>query len=99
MTRRLRQGKGQHGLVLANGGVVTYQHAICLSSRPRRDGSPYPDTNPLPEVITDVAVPVVDDWAEGEAVVEVSFHFPSSSASAFLGRLGWVGFWVEAELS
>jgi hypothetical protein len=72
MTRQIRQGRGSNGLVLANGGVVTYQHAICLSSQPRRNGSPYPDTNPLPEVITDVPVPPVDEQAEGEATVEVS---------------------------
>ena len=70
MARQLRQGKSQYGLVLASGGVVTYQHAICLSSQPRRDGSPYPDTNALPEVITDVPVPPVDEQAEGEATVE-----------------------------
>ncbi len=70
MVRQLRKGKNQNGLVLANGGVATYQHAICLSSKPRKGGSPYPDQNPLPEVITDVPVPEVDVEAEGEAVVE-----------------------------
>jgi hypothetical protein len=72
MTRQLRQGKGSNGLVLANGGVLTYQHVICLSTMPRRDGSPYPDRNPLPEFITDVPVPPVDEQAEGEATLEVS---------------------------
>lgn len=72
MTRQIRQGKGTNGLVLANGGVVTYQHAICLSAQPRRDGSPYPDKNPLPDVITDVPLPPVDEQVEGEATVEVS---------------------------
>ena len=99
MTRQLRRGPAQHGLVLANGGVVTYQHAICLSSRSRRDDSAYPDANPLPEVITDVAVPVVDKCAEGEAVIEVSFSlfFPPLSPSNSASELGLVGFWVEVE--
>jgi hypothetical protein len=72
MTRQLRQGRGSNGLILANGGVVTYQHVICLSTQPRCDGSPYPDQNPLPDVITDVPVPPIDEQAEGEAIVEVS---------------------------
>jgi hypothetical protein len=72
MVRQLRKGDSQNGLVLANGGVCTYQHVVILSSRPRRDGSPYPERNPLPDVITDVPVPTVDDQAEGEAIIEVS---------------------------
>ena len=70
MTRELRKGdKVKNGLVLANGGVATYQHVVILSSSPRGDNV-YPQENPLPEVITDIPVPVVDDSAEGEAVVE-----------------------------
>ena len=72
MTRKLRDSKGKNGLVLANGGVMTYQHVICLSSSPRRDGSPYPERPPLPEVVTDVPAPAVEVKAEGEAVIEVS---------------------------
>jgi hypothetical protein len=72
MTRQLRDSKGKNGLVLANGGVMTYQHVICLSSSPRRDGSPYPERPPLPEVVTDVPAPAVEVQAEGEAVIEVS---------------------------
>jgi len=75
MVRQLRSGKGKHGLVLANGGVMTCQHVICLSSSPRRDGSPYPEKPPLPDVITDVPVPTVDAGAEGKAVIEVSLNF------------------------
>jgi hypothetical protein len=74
MVRRLRRGSSRNGLVLANGGVCTYQHVICLSSQPRKDGSPYPATNPLPAVITDVPVPTVVERAEGEAVIEVGFR-------------------------
>jgi len=73
MVRQLRKGKGRHGLILANGGVFTYQHVVCLSTMRRRDGSPYPDIDPLPEVVTDVPIPAVDSRAEGEATIEVSF--------------------------
>lgn len=68
MTRQLRNGKGRHGLVLANGGVLSYQHAVCLSSRPR--DSPYPDSLRIAADSTD-APPVVED-ASGPAVIEVS---------------------------
>ena len=72
MVRQLRKGNGKTGLVLANGGVVTYQHVVCLSSSPRRDGTPYPTSAPLPEMITDVQSPDVDEYADGDATVEVS---------------------------
>jgi hypothetical protein len=75
MVRELRKpGKEQrrHGLVLANGGLLTYQHVVCLSNHPRRDGSAYPGKNPLPDVLDDLPVTLVDDRAEGEAIVEVS---------------------------
>lgn len=71
MTRQLRHGRGKHGLVLANGGVVTYQYAVCLSTRPRKDGSPYPAKNPLPDVIKTVPVPQIEEHPSGEAVIEV----------------------------
>ena len=71
MTRQLRQGRGKTGLVLANGGVVTYQAAVCLSSSPRRDGLPYPEANPLPDLVKDVQTPTVDEKAEGDATIEV----------------------------
>lgn len=70
MTRQIRQGKGKHGLVLANGGVITYQYVVCLSKQPRKDGSPYPSKNPLPDIITTIPVPPVDSQAEGAAVIE-----------------------------
>jgi hypothetical protein len=69
MVRELRKGNGRNGLVLANGGTVTYQYVVCLSNQPRN--SPYPDRNPLPELLEE-AVPAVDVHAEGEATVEVS---------------------------
>ena len=74
MVRQLRKGKGKTGLVLANGGVATYQHVVCLSRSPRRDGLPYPDSNPLPEYVTDVQVPLVSETVEGEATVEVCWR-------------------------
>ncbi len=79
MTRQLRAGKGKHGLVLANGGVMTYQHVICLSSSPRGDRSLYPASPPLPDVITDVPVPTVQVEAEGEASIEVSLPLVTSN--------------------
>ena len=78
MVRKLRTEHGQNGLILANGGVLTYQHALCLSTRPRRDGSAYPNQNSLPSHLTDILVPAVTARAEGEAVIEVS---PSGALS------------------
>jgi hypothetical protein len=71
MARKLRAGNGTHGLVLANGGVLTYQHVICLSSRPRADGQPYPARNPLPSILENNTTPAMDEAAEGEAIIEV----------------------------
>lgn len=73
MTRKLRASNGTHGLVLANGGVLTYQHVICLSSRPRADGRPYPARNALPSMLESDTIPETDETAEGEAVVEVRY--------------------------
>lgn len=70
MVRQLRQGKGKTGLVLANGGWVTYQHAVVLSKSPRKDGLPYPDEAPLPNLVTDVQIPPIAEQAEGDAIVE-----------------------------
>ena len=72
MVRHLRRGQGKNGLVLANGGTVTYQHVICLSSQPRKDGSPYPIKNPLPDNLESESHPVVDTNGEGEVSIEVS---------------------------
>ncbi|KAF7952640.1 hypothetical protein EAE96_005872 [Botrytis aclada] len=61
MTRQLRNKRGQvsnhkngessSGLILANGGVLTYQHVICLSTKPRSDGKEYQDGNPCPKIV------------------------------------------------
>jgi hypothetical protein len=82
MVRHLRRGEARNGLVLANGGVCTYEHVICLSSQPRKDGSAYPQKNPLPPVVTDWYVPPVDNQAEGEAIVEV-FSTPFTSSKEY----------------
>ena len=70
LTRQLRQKKGSNGLVLANGGVLTYQHVVILSSRPRRNGSAYPTAPLLPEVVIDTPVPAIAERAQGYSIVE-----------------------------
>jgi hypothetical protein len=70
MVRELRKGKARNGLVLANGGMLTYQYVVCLSNQPQN--SPYPDLDPLPDLLDDQRVPAVDEKVEGEAVIEVS---------------------------
>ncbi|KAJ9664521.1 hypothetical protein H2198_000172 [Neophaeococcomyces mojaviensis] len=70
IARALRARKGRNGLVLANGGIMTYQHVVVMSTQPRRDGSPYPERPPLPEVITDIPIPTIETKADGEAIVE-----------------------------
>ena len=77
MTRQLRSSKKKMkpttGLILANGGVLTYQHVVCLSSHPRKDGSAYPSVNPLPAGPPRLEdAPRVQVEAEGVATIEVS---------------------------
>ncbi|KAK2739194.1 hypothetical protein FQN57_006637 [Myotisia sp. PD_48] len=93
MTRQLRK-KGaapRHGLVLANGGVVSYQHVVCLSSHPRQDGKVYPAKNPLPDLLTDDKTPTTDAEAEGDAVIEtytVEYNRDGTPLRAYIvGRL------------
>ena len=75
MTRAIREGRGKTGLVLCNGGVLSYQHVVVLRREPRNDGR-YPEGNPLPGKLEDLEVPEVAFGAEGEAVVEVCAFFP-----------------------
>jgi hypothetical protein len=77
MTRKLRAGNGTTGLILANGGVLTYQHVICLSSQPRADGQSYPTHNPLPSILEPSRPPTIAETAEGEAIIEVRFLYNS----------------------
>jgi len=69
MVQALRRNDKHHGLVLANGGVLTHQHAIILSSEPpKKFGLPLDQANhPAPEVSQ---VPF-DDHVEGRATIEV----------------------------
>lgn len=91
MVRELRErdAKHKHGLVLANGGNMTYQHVLILSSSPPNHD--YPASNPLPEIITDVPVPKVVEEAQGKAVVEtytVQFARDGKPETGFVvGRL------------
>lgn len=78
MVRKLRDGNGRNGLILANGGWLTHQHVVCLSSKPQRGGIAYPEKDPLPAVTSSV-VPTVDAEAEGDAIIEVSMPEASSS--------------------
>lgn len=78
MARHIRNGKARNGLILANGGVLSYQHAVCLSSRPRADGSSYPDNRNHPSLEVNEPIPQMEDLPEGEAVVEVYYHPPMS---------------------
>lgn len=74
MTRELRSRKYKNGLILANGGMLTHQYAVCLSAQPRKDGKAYPSKNPLPLVVQDPAPPFVED-ANGPATIEVGADF------------------------
>ncbi|TVY83907.1 hypothetical protein LSUE1_G001727 [Lachnellula suecica] len=89
MVRELRNGKVRNGLVLANGGVATYQHVVCLSTHPR--DSPYPKENPLPPILDDETVPSFDERAEGEATIETyTVEFSRNGAPSrghIVGRL------------
>ncbi|KAI6715055.1 hypothetical protein JHW43_002421 [Diplocarpon mali] len=68
MVRVLRKGESSRGLVLANGGMLTSQYVVCLSSQART--SPYPDRNPLPAHLEGEPAPAIEEAAEGDAVVE-----------------------------
>ncbi|KIW41817.1 uncharacterized protein PV06_05424 [Exophiala oligosperma] len=70
MVRVLRRRKrGTRGLVLGNGGNVTYQHALVLSANPPAMGQEYPRENPLPKLL-DVRGPAIDSRPEGKATIE-----------------------------
>ena len=70
MTRFLRERKGKNGLVLANGGVVTYQHSLCLSTLPPSTEDVYPERNLIPENCTSLDTSAIDEDPHGKAVVE-----------------------------
>ncbi|KAA8570519.1 hypothetical protein EYC84_002788 [Monilinia fructicola] len=60
-----RDGGVFNGLVLANGGVLTYQHVVCLSTQPRRDGKQYQEGNPCPDVVRGSTVRVAGEGSMG----------------------------------
>ncbi|KAE8372227.1 hypothetical protein BDV26DRAFT_286128 [Aspergillus bertholletiae] len=90
MVRQLRGGKSRNGLILANGGVLTYQHAICLSSL-------VPSSNQYPRVqhshpaAVEASVPRITNVAEGDAIIEtytVEFHRNGNPIRGYIiGRL------------
>lgn len=71
VTRQIRKGTYHNGLVLANGGLLTYQHALCLSSMPRKDHSDYPQGDAQPALAKSLTKPPFDEFADGEASIEV----------------------------
>ncbi|CAN8101995.1 unnamed protein product [Discula destructiva] len=91
MTRQIRSGKIRNGLVLANGGVLSYQHAIILSSSRRKDDLPYPDSRIDSDSVVQSPAPTVAAFAEGEAIIEtytVEFSRDGKPELAFIvGRL------------
>ncbi|KAJ5319739.1 hypothetical protein N7508_000022 [Penicillium antarcticum] len=69
MTRQLRDRSSRNGLILANGGILSYQHAVCLSSQAPQKGRLYPDNRSLSLLNVDMT-PSVDFEAEGKAIIE-----------------------------
>lgn len=92
IVKQLRQSKDRprNALVMANGGVLSYQHVICLSNQPRKASKVYPSEAPLAE-LWDVPGPGVEERADGEAEIEtytVEFGRDGTPQKAFvLGRL------------
>lgn len=82
MARQLRQRKStgvdSNGLILANGGVMTYQHVVILSSQPRKDGTSYPSADPLFSNPSKDPAPTIEEEAKGEAIIEVSSGYSLS---------------------
>jgi hypothetical protein len=71
MTRALRDGRGKTGLVLCNGGVLSYQFVVVLSKEGRKEGEGgYPLESGLPEVL-DSDAPEIVETPVGEASIEV----------------------------
>ena len=70
MVRFLRDGKGTNGLVLANGGVATYQHAICLSTKSFSTKHPYARNSTLSENLDSLDESAIERKPSGEAMIE-----------------------------
>lgn len=70
MTRAIQSRKHRNGLVLANGGVLSWQHAICLSAQPQKNLAPYL----IREILDNGQIsqgPEFSAQAQGEAMIEV----------------------------
>ena len=80
MTRQLRDRKYRNGLILANGGLLTHHHAICLSSQPRKDCIIYPPQPLLLMPSQFPPAPLVDEEAEGDVSIEVSLSRSEKSS-------------------
>ncbi|KAF4975667.1 hypothetical protein FZEAL_7557 [Fusarium zealandicum] len=94
MTRKIRDKTHQTGLVLANGGVLSWQHAICLSAQPRRDHSPYSRQELLGQS-RGASGPIFVDQAKGEALIEtytVDFDRSGPKLGHIVGRLEKTGY-------
>lgn len=89
MTRHIRNRDNRNGLILANGGVLSYQHVVCLSTAPPR--LEYAKAPPLSEHVDDVPAPQYEASPEGEAVIEtytVDFHRDNTPKKGnIVGRL------------
>lgn len=88
MTRQLRRRtqrkangnqETSNGLILANGGVLTYQHVVCLSTKPRSNRKQYQNGNPCQDTVQNDLEMVNIVGLEGirngdwKAIIEVSF--------------------------
>jgi hypothetical protein len=73
MTRQLRGSSNRNGIILANGGVLSYQHALCLSSLPPKKEKSYPCSENLGGLVSGSAPPI-DLEVEGPATIEVCSH-------------------------
>ena len=98
LVRRLRNPPKKDektGLVLANGGVLTYQHVVVLSSTP--PSSSYPAEAPLPEILPPRVAnpPRIATAPRGKAVIEtytVSFARDGGPETGYVvGRLKETG--------
>lgn len=72
MVQQLRSAQGKrNGLILANGGVASYENTVCLSNIPRLDGLPYSQDNVVLDTAAELPCPPFDEQAEGPATIEV----------------------------
>ncbi|KUI54536.1 hypothetical protein VP1G_01897 [Cytospora mali] len=90
MSRQIRSRKINTGLILANGGVLSYQHVLCLSSRSRTASSPYPDSRVSSSTVVGNSPPI-EAFSEGDARIEtytVAFGRDGKPETGFIiGRL------------